>query len=376
MKRPNPIVFTLIFLLPMMIAQEKPAAIFNWKQLAPIPDQFGFAGSFAGVSNGALIVAGGANFPDGGAPWTGSTKVWSDKIYVLEPANGKWHEAGKLPRPLGYGVSITFENKLICIGGSNSQAHFADVFSLEFKNGKIITTAFPALPKPLANSCGALLGKTIFIAGGLTSPGSTTTEQIFWSLDLSTQNTGKKWRQNKHWPGPARMLAVAGAQNGSFYLFSGASLLTHKNGQPVRKYLKDAYRFTPGKGWQKLADLPHAVVAAPSPAYAGGPSQLFIFGGDDGLLADKASQLKEQHPGFSDRILRYNTHLDKWTNAGKIYTAKSADSASNPNNSIWAPVTTSLVLWNKQLIFPGGEVRPAVRTPHVLMAELNHHHNE
>ena len=36
----------------------------EWKQLADLPDVEGFAGSYAGVSNGALIVCGGANFPE------------------------------------------------------------------------------------------------------------------------------------------------------------------------------------------------------------------------------------------------------------------------------------------------------------------------
>lgn len=364
---------TLLFLMPMMIqAQEKPVATFHWKQLAAIPDRFGFAGSFSGVSNGALIVAGGANFPDGGAPWTGSTKVWSDKIYVLESAQGKWKEVGKLPSPLGYGVSISFENKLICIGGSNSEGHFADVFSLEYQAGRIVITKLKALPKPLANSCGALLDKTVYIAGGLSSPASKTTESVFWSLDLSGNTTDKKWQQNESWPGTARMLAVAGVQDKAFYLFSGASLSTNKKGQPVREYLKDAYRFIPGKGWQKLADLPHAVVAAPGPAYAFGPSQLFIFGGDDGVLADKASILKEHHPGFSTEILRYHILTNTWETAGKISTVKKADAVLYPNNSTWAPVTTNLVLWDNMLVFPGGEIRPAVRTPSVLVAEIKH----
>jgi hypothetical protein len=35
------------------------------------------------VSNGALIVAGGANFPDK-AVWEGGRKHWYDNIFVLE----------------------------------------------------------------------------------------------------------------------------------------------------------------------------------------------------------------------------------------------------------------------------------------------------
>ena len=41
-----------------------------WRELPPLPDAHGFAGAYAGVSGGNLIVAGGANFPDG-APGDG-----------------------------------------------------------------------------------------------------------------------------------------------------------------------------------------------------------------------------------------------------------------------------------------------------------------
>ena len=70
-----------------------------WKQLPPLPDAPGVAGPFAGVSGGALLVAGGANFPDR-MPWEGGKKVWLDRVWVLEKPDGVWREAGKLPRPL------------------------------------------------------------------------------------------------------------------------------------------------------------------------------------------------------------------------------------------------------------------------------------
>jgi len=61
-----------------------------------LPDREGFAGSYAGVSGGALIVAGGANFPDK-RPWEGGTKIWYDRIFVLEPAASTWRTVGRLP---------------------------------------------------------------------------------------------------------------------------------------------------------------------------------------------------------------------------------------------------------------------------------------
>ncbi len=73
---------------------------------------------FAGVSGGALVAAGGANFPDR-KPWEGGKKVWYDTVFVLEKPDGQWKVAGKLPRPLGYGVSATWRDRVVCVGGSD-----------------------------------------------------------------------------------------------------------------------------------------------------------------------------------------------------------------------------------------------------------------
>jgi N-acetylneuraminic acid mutarotase len=136
----------------------------EWKRLPNIPDREGFAGSFAGVSGGVLLVAGGANFPDR-KPWEGGKKVWYDTIFVLDRPDGEWKAAGKLPRRLGYGVAVAYRTGVVCVGGSDADRHYADAFRLEWKDGKVGTTPLPSLPMPIANACGALLGDTLYVAG-------------------------------------------------------------------------------------------------------------------------------------------------------------------------------------------------------------------
>lgn len=352
-----------------VVAQKYPATPqLTWGQLPAIPDAHGFAGSFAGTSHGALIVAGGANFPDGGAPWTGSKKAWTDQIFVLEHPTGTWKMAGKLPQPMGYGVSVSYGDKLICIGGSNAGGHLSTVYAISYQHGKINIENLPALPQPLANSCGALMGNTVYLAGGLLTPDAKTTANIFWSFDLSAPQTAK-WQQLPTWPGAPRMLSAAATYHNTFYLFSGTDL-EDKNGSAHRKYLTDAYCYSAGKGWKKLADLPAATVAAPALVPSLHTNKLYIFGGDDGKLADNAADLKEQHPGFSDHILVYDIVKNIWEDNLRIKTDKKPDAATNSNGSTWAPVTTTSVMWHGMLVFPGGEVRPAVRTPRVLSASI------
>jgi N-acetylneuraminate epimerase len=363
---------TVFFMSLTAIAQQTHRAYdFKWGELPQVPDRLGFAGSFVGKSGSALIVAGGANFPDGGAPWTGSKKVWSDKIFVLDSPTGQWEMAGKLPQPMGYGVSISYQGQLLCIGGSNAGGHLDKVYVITYRNKKIKIKELPDLPQPLANACGTVVGKLIYIAGGLLTPEAKTPANIFWSFNISDPNFAK-WKKLHTWPGPPRMLGVAGQSTKAFYLFSGTGL-EDKNGTVHRRYLNDAYKYTPGKGWIRIADLPNAVVAAPGPAIFVNKTDLLIFGGDDGRLADDAANLKEKHPGFSDKILKYNVYTDTWSSDDRIKTDKKPDAVTNPNGSVWAPVTTGLVLWKGYIVFPGGEIRPAVRTTRVLTAKFTHY---
>lgn len=333
----------------------------EWSELRSIPDSIGFAGSFTGVSEGALMVAGGANFPNGGTPWNGGTKKWYDHIYVLDTNASEWKMAGKLPIPLGYGVSVTTSDGWLLMGGSNEEGHSNKVWRLRFHNGYVVYDSMPSLPFPLANACGALVDQTVYIAGGLKTPDDKETSSVFLSLNLADISSG--WRSLPAWPGPSRMLSVAAAANHSFFLFSGAQLV---NGQ--RLYLKDAYRYQPGRGWSQLAEMPHATVAAPSPGWVGNSRAIYLFGGDDGQLAARSSELRERHPGFSSDILSYSPDQDSWSIAAPIPTRIEKDAVAVPNNSVWAPVTTGMAVWNNQLVFPGGEVRPGTRTPRVLLA--------
>ncbi len=315
----------------------------EWKQLPSLPDKEGFAGPFAGVSNDALLVAGGANFPDK-KPWDGGKKIWYDSVFVLEKPDGEWKNAGKLPRPLGYGVSVTHGDSVVCVGGSDADRHYADAFRLDWKTGKLVTTKLPSLPKPLANACGALVGDNLYVAGGQEKPDSKDTAKTAWRLDLSAKEP--KWRQIDACPGSGRMLAVAAGFDGAFWIVGGVDLVVGKGEKIERRYLKDAYRYDPDKGWKRVADLPYPVVAAPSPAPADA-SGFYILGGDDG---SQVGVDPEKHRGFGKKVLRYDMKSNKWVEAGEV---------SAPR------VTVPCVMWNRTWVVPSGEMRPGVRSPEV-----------
>jgi len=333
---------------------------FSWSQAKPVPDADGFAGSYAGTSNGALIVAGGANFPGDKRPWTQGVKTWYDKVFVLERPDGEWKEVGRLPRPMGYGVSLSYKDGLVCLGGGDAKCNYADAFILKYAGGKVETVSLPSMPGPVINACGVITGDILYVAGGIATPAGPT-ENSFWSLDLSASE--KKWKVLPSIPGQSRMLAAAGAQENKVYLFGGVHLAS-----AGREYLRDGWEYDPGKGWRRISDLPHVLAAAPSPAYNAGQSHLVLFGGDDGAKASLVGELRDEHPGFSNEILAYNTLTDAWSVMGKIPVNIKADAATRPHGSVYAPVTTPLVVWGDNIVIAGGEARPAVRTNRVLIA--------
>ena len=316
----------------------------GWTRLPSLPDKEGFASMFAGVSGGALLAAGGANFPDK-KPWEGGKKIWYDTVFVLEKPDGEWKALGKLPRPLAYGVSVTWHDGVVCVGGSDAEGHRAECFQLKWQGGKVVAESLPSLPRAIANLSGGLLGDTLYIAGGIERPDSTSTLKTFYALNLAAKQPA--WRELEPWPGPARMLAVAAVQDGSFFLVSGADLSAGPDGKPVRTYLKDGYRYTPGKGWKRIADLPRAAVAAPSPAPTIGQTQFLVVSGDD---AAQLAVAPTEHKGFPTSVLACDTRTDQWHEHG-----------TTPAPRVTVPTTQ----WNGAWLVISGEQRPGVRSPEV-----------
>ena len=322
------------------------ASELRWEKLPPIPNALGVAGAFAGVSGDALLVAGGANFPDE-KPWEGGSKVWHREVFVLEKPDGEWRRAGQLPVPLGCGVAVSHKRGLVCFGGSTTTHHHGSAIVLRWSKGRLETELLLGMPEPRANLCGALLGNTAYLCGGTATPDATHAVSTLFSMNLSPKRPG--WRKLEPLPGAGRILATAGAHDGSFYIFGGAALHPGPDGKPVREWLRDAWRYTPGKGWKRLADLPRVAVAAPSPAPVVN-GRLLVIGGDDGA---QVNALPDQHKGFRHDVLAYDPEFDRWESMG---------------DAPFAHVATTAVMWKQRIVIPSGEVKPGIRSPEVWSA--------
>jgi len=320
----------------------------DWHELPPLPNPVGVAGPVVGVHNDALIVGGGANFPN--SPLWETGKVWHDKIYVLtKTENGySWMNGGVLTSPRAYVAAVSTPQGVVCMGGNDSQNTFDDVFLLSWDPvaKKLTQSILPTLPKPCAFGSAALVGDVIYLAGGLSGSALSTAMKNFWTLDLSKSNDADQfqWRELPAWPGPKRGLNITAAQGDEIYVISGR----RQNGESV-DFLKDVYAFNPStKKWRKRQDLPQSVMAGTGIGW--GDSQILVLGGADGSMWGQEEVLKDDHPGFPKKAFVYNTLENKWSSAGKT-----------PVNH----VTTVPVLWNSTIIIASGEVRPRVRSPKI-----------
>lgn len=339
------IAILFLFLNMSVLLAQRPV----WEKFPELPDSLGFAGMFAGVSKGNIFCMGGANFPDK-MPWEGGKKSWHRKIFMFKES--AWTELDQtLPDENGYGVSVSYQDKIILVGGNNHSGYTDQVISYEWDGKQLKMERYPSLPSPLSNMCGTLVGDLIIISGGHTSA---TSAPLNTCLALDLTNLKRGWFALTDIPGPGRLLPVCATNDGKYYVFSGETSLTNNIGENYRYILQDAYCLTLGKSsneykgkWEKLAEMPKGVSAGPSPAPYFPDKGFILWGGVDAITAlwkDPAS-----HKGISNDVISYNPEKDSWSTPQVVPSGR-------------ARVTLPTVNWNNKWIYISGEVRPGVRT--------------
>ena len=217
------------------------------------------------------------------------------------------------------------------------------------KMARLKLAGLPPLPRPCAHGQAALIGNSVYLAGGQSGAELSTALSNFWQLDLSRYGEPDlQWKELPPCPGPPRSLNLTVAQHNGFvdciYVLSG-----RREGPGGPEFLTDAWEFNPStQTWRQRANLPQCVMAGTAIGY--GQSHVLVLGGDDGKLFTQSDELRDAHPGFPKQAFAYHTITDTWTSAGTI-----------PENH----VTTQAVNFNGQIVVPSGEVRPRVRSPKV-----------
>jgi N-acetylneuraminic acid mutarotase len=146
------------------------------------------------------------------------------------------------------------------------------------------------------------------------------------------------------------------AVGGAVYLISGIEIAAAPGktppeaGTPV--YLKDAYRFRPGAGWEKLPDLPWSALAAPTPApVTYSPSRVFVLGGVDGRQVGQLPRAT----ALPNDILYFEAEKNRWQLWPEPWPTPVVCLCTVENDSRWIMIsgetmagkrTTAVTAWN------------------------------
>lgn len=334
-------------------------------ELAPLPG-IGVAAPFAGRHGDNLLIAGGANFPDG-RPWDGAPKRYARSILTLHfAAKGKaWRElTTPLPRPSAYGVSLPGKRGVFCAGGTDGKQCFAQCFELVLAGpaDSLNTTteasfeALPPLPEARAFACGARIGSRCCVFGGIAKPESTQASKALFSIDLEAPQPS--WTREAELPADGRILASAGVRDGKLYIVGGCALSAGgPDGAAQRRYLADAWCFAQG-AWTRLPDLPAPRAGAPSPMLSA-HGQLLLMGGDPGGLG--GTKPKDRHPGFATEVWGLAKDSKAWIEWPTLPKYRGPSPTKHPELGQMPPVTAPTASIGKFHCIVSGEIRPGVR---------------
>lgn len=320
----------------------------------------GVSACYCGVINGYLYIAGGCNFPDKPVA-EGGKKRFYKAIYAAKlNAEGdrlEWKAVGQMPQPAAYGVSVTYENSLIFVGGNNETGGLTTAIRLRPTATGMQQEALPSLPHALDNMAGAVVGHILYVVGGNCEGVAT---QKVWSLDL--RNTAKEgWKEEPSIPGIARVQPIAAALAGGLLGVWGG--FAPKTDSKVAQLAMNGASYNAGCGTWTALPVPtdaigEEVFTGGATAIATPQKGVVVVGGvnKDVFLA-AINKLPEGYLlhepewyRFNNRVLCYRDGA--WT---QLFQHPSVARAG-----------CALAYWDGWVYVVGGELKPGIRTPEIV----------
>lgn len=317
----------------------------------------GVSACYAGIIDGTLIVSGGCNFPDKPVAEGGKKKYYKD-IYAATIGNDTqltWHKVGEMPEPAAYGVSVTYQDALIFIGGNNEIQSLCRVIKVYREGDSIETDTLPSLPLPLDNMSGAVVGDKIFVVGGNCNgkPSSRV-----WSLDMT--ETAQGWKEEPQMPGIERVQPIAFAIDQHHLGVWGG--FTPKTNEHAAALACEGISLSVDT--QEWTTLPAPTDASGDIIFAGGGTAiniptgeaLFVGGVNKDIFLSALNNLPEGYLLHEPEWYRFNDRVMRYAN-GK-WNCIAQDKAV-------ARAGCALVYHDGWVYVIGGELKPGIRTPEI-----------
>ncbi len=333
----------------------------------------GVSACYAGRIGDYIIMAGGCNFPEEGKP-----KKYYAGIYAarIDSCVLRWRLVGSLPEPAAYGCTVQSGDSLLFIGGNNSQHGLRTVYGIRLSGveSKAEITRLADLPYTVDNMAVAQTGTDIYVVGG-NHDGKPSASVLHLSLDKpmpivsnaeDASCPSSSWRVVTLVPGKPRVQPVAVAYGNKLYVWGGffadgENSVVHTGG-----YSFDIDR----EEWEGIAAPRSAgggkMTLAGGIAWTEG-NRVFATGGvNKDIFLDAISgryervrqeDYQKQPIGwykFGGNLYEFDTTANKW-----LATTFSSPSLARAGAQA---VPTSIGTF-----YIGGELKPALRTPQIVL---------
>lgn len=292
----------LLLALPALVVQAAPApsaepliklGAYSRPELAPP------VGAFAGRSGDALVVLGG--------------ETPQNRVLPLA-AGSAWSEPS-LPAPFAraWGAVAQDKDEMILVGGLNPDGSLSSsVERVVWRDGKLSLEPLASLPAPLAGAGAGIIGRKLYVTGGLRSLDATAAERSLLVLDLAAP--GARWTELEPIPGEGRFLATVAAQYDVIQVFGGREVVKRADGSLVYRATSQNWIYRPipleatkRRGWLVAAPLTQA--AAGGAAVPSGQAHTYYIGGDPApeVATPFALSPAGQHP-----VTLFHVLIDAW----------------------------------------------------------------
>jgi N-acetylneuraminate epimerase len=333
-------------------------------------EHIGVAGPVTGIIGDVLVVAGGANFPNG-MPWDGGQKAYSKDVYLFTQDRNNGFTVSNTQSfgdSVAYAANISIENSIYSVGGERNGTATADVFRYFLENDSFQRVQLPSLPKQLTNGGVTRVNDYIYFVGGENA--DLVSDKVY---RLKFEEANSNWEVFAELAKPLTHAVITSDEKENIYIIGGRK----RNTNAKSDMYDEVFELNLSSKKITLLDrLPEALAAGTGGYYNG---NLIVIGGDNAhtfhqveeligainLESDdnkktelivKKNNMQCSHPGFSTNVWTYNLADKTWKSSNKLQGE--------------SPVTTTVIIKNGNIIIPSGEVRAGVRTNQILVGKI------
>lgn len=340
----------------------------------------GVSACYAGQIGDYLVVAGGCNFPEAGKP-----KKYYAGVYAarMDRAALQWRLVGFLPEAAAYGATVACGDSLLFLGGNNTDHALAAVYSVRLNSAgtDVSINRLADLPATADNMAVALAGNDIFVVGGnqngkpsnavlryklganSVNQGSNT---IVRGLNSVNQATNSASSVDIRIPGAPRVQPVAAAYNNRLYVWGGF----YADGEQSKVHTDGYVYDVNAKEWGALAAPRSAdgeeMTLSGGIAWADG-NHLYATGGVNRTIFLDAISGRYECVEKNDYLKQ---PIDWYKFSGNLYVFDAVAGqwlTTTFANQALARAGAQVVPTALGVYYIGGELKPALRTPQIVI---------